>query len=417
MNLPRLDAIQVEYIRFRGECFDVDKVFMCDPCANLCTCSLLMCQSAEDLRLQAGWDGATGTSRAVLLSELSKFISPSVMIPEHRLASLFSAVQHEQIARCRYHNTTTPPSLYTDHECSADDFPLNAMTELRRHSDEVWYLEFSHDGTMLATAGKDGVVCVYETERWTLRHEFREHERNTGGDNNYEQGRGRGICHIAFSPDDQYLISCSICSEFVVLNVSDGRRVAMVDHFDYPVTAAAWLPDSQTFVVGSQSSQRPLGLYSLRSSTSTSSGVVNEIYNFRDPPLDSSGVNPTISSLRISDCAVSNDGSRLAATTTHNRLLLYDLPARRQLSDWVFEEGITSVSFAPDNTQELLVSMNHGRVLTLSALTRETIMSFDGVRQEELVVRSTYGGAANHLVISGSEGEREPVVLNGVILK
>ena len=108
--------------------------------------SLMMCQSAEDLRFQADWDGAQGDSRSLLLSDISKSISPSVMIPEHRLATLFTAVQQEQILNCRYHNTTVQPSLYTDHDCPAEDFPLQTLTELRNHSDEVWHLEFSHDG-------------------------------------------------------------------------------------------------------------------------------------------------------------------------------------------------------------------------------------------------------------------------------
>ena len=140
-----------------------------------------MCPSASDLRSQADWDGVDGQSRSLLLSNVSKSISPSVMIPEHRLATLLTTVQEEQILNCRYHNTTTQPSLYTDHDCSPDDFPLHIYLELRNHSDEVWFLEFSHDGTMLATAGKDGLVCVYDTARWRLKHEFREHERPLAG--------------------------------------------------------------------------------------------------------------------------------------------------------------------------------------------------------------------------------------------
>ncbi|TKA49980.1 hypothetical protein B0A55_13504, partial [Friedmanniomyces simplex] len=92
---------------------------------------LMMCQSSEDLRRQAEWDGAEGESRSLLLSEVSRSISPSVMIPEHRLAMLFTAVQDEQILSCRYHNTTPQPSLYTDHECAAEDFPLETLSELR----------------------------------------------------------------------------------------------------------------------------------------------------------------------------------------------------------------------------------------------------------------------------------------------
>ncbi|KAI7054010.1 WD domain-containing protein, partial [Hortaea werneckii] len=217
--------------------------------------SLMMTPSAEEMRAQSGWDGAQGSSRNFLLSEISKSISPSVMIPEHRLATLFTAVQEDQILNCRYHNTTAQPSLYTDHECSPDDFPLHSLTELRNHTDEVWHLDFSHDGSLLATAGKDGLVCIYETQNWRLVHEIREHERGA-----HHSDGGRGVCYVSFSPDDRYLISCSQNNEFIVISVREGRRVAHADHFDYPVTSAAWLPDSETFVVGSQGSRRPLGL-------------------------------------------------------------------------------------------------------------------------------------------------------------
>ena len=46
--------------------------------------SLMMCQSAEDLRHQALWDGARGKSRMHLLSELSSK-QPSLIL---RAASL-----------------------------------------------------------------------------------------------------------------------------------------------------------------------------------------------------------------------------------------------------------------------------------------------------------------------------------------
>ncbi|KAK3704614.1 hypothetical protein LTR37_013713 [Vermiconidia calcicola] len=365
--------------------------------------SLIMCQSAEDLRSQADWDGAQGESRNHLLSEISTSISPSVMIPEHRLATLFSEVQQQQILDCRYHNTTVQPSLYTDHECSPDDFPLQTFCELRNHSDEVWFLEFSHDGSMLATAGKDGLVCVYDTLRWKVRHEFREHERtaSNAGD--------RGVCCVAFSPDDQYLISCSQNNELVVVNVRDGRRVATADHFDYPVTTAAWLPDSETFVVGTQGSRRPLGLYSLRSNNGTSSsGVVrnNEIYSWRDPPWDpSANGGGNSNSFRITDCAVSRDGTRMVATTLDNKILVYDLRSKFKIAEWQMEDKLTSINFSRDGS-EMLLNMNEGRVLALSAQTGEVLMRYEGCQQRDFVIRSCFGGAGEGFVVSGSEGEQ-----------
>lgn len=369
--------------------------------------SLMMCPSITELHAQADWDGAEGQSRDVLLSEISKSISPSVMIPEHRLATLFTAVQEEQILNCLYHNTTTQPSLYTTHECPEDDFPLETFTELRGHSDEVWHLQFSHDGSMLATAGKDGLVCIYDTVRWKLQREFREHERNANG------AGDRGVCFVAFSPDDQYLISCAVNNEFVVVNVRDGKRVATADHFDYPVTTAAWLPDSQTFVVGTQGSRRPLGLYNLRPSngSSSSSAVVrnNEVHTWREPAWDPH-VRENPPSFRTTDCAISPDGTRLVVATLDAKIMMYDLASRQKVGEWQMENKITSICF--DRTgDEMLVNVNEGRVLVVSAVDAagvragEVVGRYEGVVQREFVVRSCFGGAGEGFVVSGSEGK------------
>ena len=44
---------------------------LCAEILKLTPTSLIMCQSAEDLKTQAQWDGANGESRTLLLSELS----------------------------------------------------------------------------------------------------------------------------------------------------------------------------------------------------------------------------------------------------------------------------------------------------------------------------------------------------------
>lgn len=187
---------------------------------RLISYSLLMCP-AEDWRAQARWNGSTTESRRHLLQELTskelnvrvlaftdlvESISPSVMIPDHRLAHLLNHVKQSQINNCLYHNTATPPSLYADHMCERDDFPLRTVLELDGHSDEVWYLEFSHDGTRLATASKDHTVLIYETATFTILHRLTDHERE--------------VTYVSWSPDDSKLISCSMDHKARVWDVS-----------------------------------------------------------------------------------------------------------------------------------------------------------------------------------------------------
>jgi WD40 repeat protein len=367
--------------------------------------ALMMIPSSDELRAEAAWDGAQGDSRSELLSEISKSISPSVMIPEHRLATLLTSIQQQQILNCQYHNTTVTPSLYTDHECASEDFPLQTLTELRNQTDEVWYLDFSHDGSMLATAGRDGLVNVYDTKRWMIVHEFREHERNAL--------EARGVCYVAFSPDDRYLISCSQNNEFVVMDVRDGHMVCKADHFDYPVTAAAWLPDSLSFVIGTQSSRRPLGLYTLSSSNgsrpSPTSLILNyEVHSWREPHWEN-GSRENGNSFRVTDVAVSRDGTRMAVATTDNRIMTYDLNSKKKVDEWPMEDKITSINYSADGTL-LLVNMNDseinmGKLWSLDSTTGEEVMRYEGAQQAEFVIRSCFGGAGENFVMSGSEGK------------
>jgi WD40 repeat protein len=122
-------------------------------------------------------------------------ISPSVLIPDHRLAVLLDQVKQEQINRCLYHNTAVSPSLYSDHVCDRNNFPLRTTIELNQHTNEVWYLEFSHDGTKLATTSRDCSVIIYDVRTFDVMHRLTDHTEP--------------VAYATWSPDDTKLISCS----------------------------------------------------------------------------------------------------------------------------------------------------------------------------------------------------------------
>ena len=117
------------------------------------------------------------------------------MVPEHRLAILLNYVKDGWISNCLHHNTNASPSLFTDHTCKADDFPLETTAELCDHSDEVWFLQFSHDGTKLATASKDNTVVIYDTSNYKVLHKLLDHDS--------------GVCYVSWSPDDTKIITCT----------------------------------------------------------------------------------------------------------------------------------------------------------------------------------------------------------------
>ena len=127
-------------------------------------------------------------------TKLSGCISPSVMIPEHRLATLLNQVKESQMSRCHFHNPTASLSLFSDHVCDRNQFPLQAIHQLS-HSGEVWFVKFSHDGSRLATSGDERSVIIYDTSTFQEIHVLTEHTQH--------------VAYVAWSPDDTKLITCS----------------------------------------------------------------------------------------------------------------------------------------------------------------------------------------------------------------
>jgi WD40 repeat protein len=131
-------------------------------------------------------------------------ISPSVMLSEHRLSILLDQVKRNQIASCIYHNTSTSPSLYQDHSCQPDHFPRYPTKELTAHTGEVWCVQFSHDGTRLASCGSDGATMIYNMETFEVIYAL--------------AGPEQGVCSLAWSPDDSMLVACQRDNFAVIWN-------------------------------------------------------------------------------------------------------------------------------------------------------------------------------------------------------
>ncbi|KAB2578196.1 putative wd domain-containing protein [Lasiodiplodia theobromae] len=341
--------------------------------------SLMMCQSAEDLKLQASWDGAAGESRSILLSELSKSISPNVMIPEHRLAVLLDQVKDHWVSKCLYHNTSASPSLYLDHQCDREEFPLRSVLELRHHLDEVWFLKFSNDGSMLATTGKDQRINVYDTSNYTRRFALEDHEN--------------GVCYLAWSPDDTKLISCSQDNSAKLWDMTNGQLIQSLDKgFDYPVTSAAWAPNGETFVTGSQDTNAGLCIW-------TKDGEKRHTWK-EDGSERERGY-----ALRVHDVAITPDGERLVVVLEHH-VMVYDYLTQEKLYEYEMSDvKLTSLSISQDS-QHMLVSMNENRICLMEIETGELLQKYEGQKQREYIIRSAFGGASENFVVSGSEDSR-----------
>ncbi|KAE8446087.1 hypothetical protein EG329_012595 [Mollisiaceae sp. DMI_Dod_QoI] len=329
--------------------------------------SLLMCQSTEDLKAKAEWDGAEGKSRHHLLSELSKCISPSVMLPERRLAILLQQVKRHQISNCLYHNTASSPSLYQDHNCDRNLFPVHPVLELDKHTGEVWHVKFSNDGSKLATCGKDGTCLIYEVGSFDVLQCLAMPET--------------GIASVAWSPDDSMIVTCQLDYYAILWEVNTGKPIVKLPRFEQPVGACVWAPDGRSFVTGVLDKERNLCQWNTRGELIFDWGQTH----------------------RIQDLAVSPNGRHLVAMTNEKMIYVYNFITRDLEYELDMETAMCSVSISQDG-RYLLVNKVDGEARILDLETRETVQVF---RSDETggkyIIRATYGGANESFVIVGSE--------------
>jgi len=72
---------------------------------------------------------------------------------------------------------------------------VRRFVELDRQAGEIWQVVFSHDGTRLASAGKDGTAVIYEVGSFDVIHVLSDHDS--------------GVCSLSWSPDDTLLVTGS----------------------------------------------------------------------------------------------------------------------------------------------------------------------------------------------------------------
>lgn len=329
--------------------------------------SLLMCQSTEDLMQKASWDGARGQSRRKLLSELSKRISPSVMLPENRLAVLLDHVKQSQINTCLYHTAASSPSLYSDHLCDRRNFPSEFALELGDLGGEVWSVRFSHDGTRLAACGSREHVKIWDTQTFAVTHVLPNHGTEGVGD-------------IAWSPDDSMIITCSFDKYARLWDTNTGTLIKTLRKFAEPVSGCVWASNSRSFVLGSLDKVHGLCTFNV----------------YDDDIIEWNKKH------RVQDLCGSPDERLLVAVDDLQNIHVYDATTRELEYDLELKARPTSVSISHDS-KHLLVNKQDGEAQLIDLATRNSVHKFLGHTGGEFLIRSAFGGANESFVMSGSE--------------
>uniref|UniRef100_A0A7N0RIW5 CTLH domain-containing protein n=1 Tax=Kalanchoe fedtschenkoi TaxID=63787 RepID=A0A7N0RIW5_KALFE len=139
-------------------------------------------------------------SRSKLLEDLQKLLPATLMIPERRLENLVEQALSLQRDACRFHNSSDQEmSLYVDHHCGKDQIPSHTLQILKDHEDEVWCLQFSHNGKYLASSSKDLSAIIWQVNghsQVSLKHKLSGHQKS--------------VSFVAWSPNDGQLLTCGV---------------------------------------------------------------------------------------------------------------------------------------------------------------------------------------------------------------
>ncbi|KAJ0231278.1 WD40 repeat-containing protein [Hirschfeldia incana] len=322
-----------------------------------------------------------------VMRKLRKLFPPGAIVPEGRLVCLLEKSLELQMGACDYHNAPdSDMSLCYDHSCSSKSkIPSKTVQVLVGHSDEVWFLKFSHNGKYLASSSKDNSAIIWEMNaeggEFTQKHKLEGHEKP--------------VVVVLWSPDDQQVITCGENEVIKRWDVGSGQCLQTYGTVDVGSFSCGWLHNGSG-IIGAMADKR-IYLWNLDGT---------EIQHVQGQRAQ-----------KISDVAMTSDGKWLVSVgREQNEISLFDRVARGE-KVIVVDDMVTSFSLSRDNkyllvsliTQEIQVWMIDGR-----PEAPRKVSEFKGHKRRRFVIRSCFGGYDETFIASGSEDSQVYIWHRGV---
>ncbi|MFX1507393.1 MAG: hypothetical protein ACFFDC_15025, partial [Promethearchaeota archaeon] len=303
------------------------------------------------------------------------------------------------------------PILVSGH--SAGNFPLKiwnsssgVLIENLPQEDSVYAVDFSPDGQLLASGGRDGKITLWDMNS-------RENIRNYNGD-------GGIVNDVAFSPDGKILASCSAGETTIRLwNVTDETPIRTLNGHTASVSSLDFSPDGTLLASGSgDNTTRVWNVVQgveLQALSKHTKSVNTLSFSATGETLISGGDDPevllwdllTLTSIpyysdhngSINSVDISSDDTMFATGCADSNVFVYDKSTRTQRYNLKNHSGpVFAVAFSKDNT--LLASAGADSNITLWNLTNGERQTFSNHND---TVTSLDFSPDGQLLASGSE--------------
>ncbi len=224
---------------------------------------------------------------------------------------------------------------------------------------------YSPDGKLLATAGMDMVIRLWDVA--------------TGQQIKTFEGHKGWLVWVAFSPDGKRLVSGAFERSAKVWDVESGQVISTINGESVGIGWFAFLPDGKT-IAGADGDKIRFWDTETGAQKRMTSGHAE--YMDAKPPL-----------------ALSNDGRRIAARTNDQAVVVWELNGQRASSFRPDVGGLFDLKFSPDSSM-LLAGGDSGRTELWNANTGERLQEFLG---HSAKIRDVAFSADGRFIATGSE--------------
>ena len=241
---------------------------------------------------------------------------------------------------------------------------------LSGHATAVWAVDTSSDGKLVATAGYDGMVKLWDMQSRKLKADLNQH-----------QGWVRSV---AFSPDGSQLVTAGEDGNVIVWSTLSGKAVTTVVAHKGPVTAITFSPDGKTFVTGGGDNLvkiwNALDGKEIKSLAGHEDTIWSIAYSPTRPEFVSTGADKTIRVWSVNNfkqtgmlaghkdwvtsAAFNSDGSRLVTASLDGVIKFWDVQKKREQEGPSQQSAsVWCVAFAPDDQSIFIGTHRGGKVL------------------------------------------------------